>query len=72
MAQIANDHKIPVIIFAGQIIKDLDLQKFKNIEAILPICPGPIPLNEALENTEINLIRTAEHIGNIINFSKSN
>lgn len=72
LAQIANDHKIPVIIFSGQVSKDLDLQSFKNIEAIIPICPGPVSLDEALENTEINLIRTAEHIGNILNLSIQN
>ncbi|CAN5538352.1 glycerate kinase [soil metagenome] len=69
LAQIAREHKIPVIIFAGQVTSDLNLQSFENIEAILPICPGPVSLEEALENAESNLTRTAEHIGNILNLS---
>lgn len=57
---------LPVIAFAGKVpeVVNPDLQKY--FDAILAIGSGPVDLAVALKNTEVDLTRSAEILGNLL------
>lgn len=65
-ARQAREHQVPVIALTGQIPADLDLEKFAFFDAVFPISRGPVKLEDALQSTAADLIRTAWQIGNLL------
>ena len=66
VAKRAKEKSIPVIGMAGKVplIHDRQLQEYFNV--LLPINNEATGLKEAMENTEMNLIRTAVLLGNML------
>jgi glycerate kinase len=57
VARLCKARAIPVIAFGGSLASDAACLHEEGITAMIPICPGPMTLEEALRSTEANLIR---------------
>ncbi len=69
VAKMAKAHGVPVIVLAGQISQTLDLKLFKHFDAVFPIGTGPVSLDEAIQYTEKNIIRTASQIAKTLSLN---
>lgn len=69
VAKLAKKYNKPVVLLAGQFKEELPLNIFKHIDVILPIGSRPTNLEAAIAATRINLIRTAEQVGQLINMN---
>lgn len=58
--------QIPVIAICGSLGQDLPALPQAHIEAAFSIVPGAVSLEQALAQTEENLVRTARNIGNLL------
>lgn len=56
----------PVIMLAGSLPANFQQQDYETYDAIFPIGAKPETLEEAIQNTKQNLIRTALQIGNLL------
>lgn len=65
-ALLARRHHVPVIMLAGQVPDQINSKGLSLTDAIFSISPGPGPLEEAIQNTEKDLERTAFQIGNLL------
>ncbi|MBV7316576.1 glycerate kinase [Shewanella sp. NIFS-20-20] len=63
---VANDYKVPCIALAGCLGSDADKIKAQGMQAIFPIVPASVTLEQALATGEQNLIRTAANLAAII------
>lgn len=66
VAKLAKSHGIPVIVFAGEVAQDVDLENEHMIIAALSISKGPVTLEDAIQMTGENLIYLAKQTGNIL------
>jgi glycerate kinase len=66
IASIAQQKNVPTIALAGQIDHDFDISAYPAFTAVLPIGNGPSSLDEAIELTPSNIMRTATQIGQIL------
>jgi glycerate kinase len=66
VAQKANQHKIPVIILAGQVPPTAGKELHRYFDVILPISHAPSPVEDAVKNTATDLERTSFEIGNLL------
>jgi len=62
----AMQHKIPVIVLAGQVPQKIGKELHQYFSAVLPIGYAPTSVDEAIKNTTIDLDRTACELGNLI------
>jgi glycerate kinase len=66
VAEKAMQHKIPVIILAGQVPPKAGKELHRYFNAILPIGHGPSSTEDAMKNTAADLERTAFELGNLL------
>jgi glycerate 2-kinase len=66
VAEKATDHKIPIIILAGQVPQKIGKELHKYFNAIFSIGHGPSSVEEAMSNTADDLERTAYELGNLL------
>lgn len=59
VAQCAKRAHLPVIALAGSLGEGCEAVYDHGIDALLPIVPGPVSLDQALHHARFNLIRTA-------------
>jgi glycerate kinase len=65
VARLAQAQGIPVIALAGALGQGYRSLYARGLAAAFSICPGPMPLREALSQTEERLADTAEAIGRL-------
>ena len=70
VAEKALQHKIPVIILAGQVPRETSKQLHQYFNVILPIGNAPSSLEDAIKNTAADLERTAFELGNLLALKK--
>jgi glycerate kinase len=70
VAEKAIQHKIPVIILAGQAPRKSGKELHEYFNAIFPIGNKPSSIQEAIENTAEDLERTACELGNLLALKK--
>lgn len=61
VAHMAKKLGIPVIAFAGSISDDAAVVYEHGIDALIPITPHPMPLDEAMQNARPHMRNAAEH-----------
>lgn len=66
VAEKANQHKIPVIVLAGQVPQKIEKELHQYFNAIFSVGHAPTPLADAIKNTAADLERTAFEIGNLV------
>jgi glycerate kinase len=66
VAEKAMQHKIPVIILAGEVPPKAGKELHRYFKAILPIGHGPSSTEDAVKNTAADLERTAFELGNLL------
>lgn len=62
----ALQNNVPTIALAGQIDPNFDISAYKAFNAVLPIGNGPSTLDEAIQLTPTNIMRTATQIGQML------
>jgi glycerate kinase len=62
VAQIAKRHAVPAVVIAGQIGSGIENLYSKGITSVFSICPGPMSLEQAFQNTEHLVSDCAERI----------
>lgn len=70
LAQRAQQRSVPTIALAGQIDPDFDIGAYPAFRAVFPIGNGPVTLDEAIELTPQNIIRTATQIGRLLSIKE--
>ena len=70
VAEKALQHKIPVIILAGQVPLETSKQLHRYFNVILPIGNAPSSVEDAIKNTAADLERTAFELGNLLALKK--
>lgn len=70
VAEKAIQHKIPVIVLAGQVPQKPGKELHEYFNAIFPIGNKPSSIQEAIENTAEDLERTACELGNLLALKK--
>jgi glycerate kinase len=63
LARAAREAGVPVIALAGGVSDDVLARAFDRFDAIVPICPRPMPLEEAMGHARQHLVSTAERVG---------
>ena len=66
VAEKANQHKIPVIVLAGQVPQKIVKELHQYFNAIFSIGHAPASVAEAINSTAADLERTAFELGNLI------
>jgi len=66
VAEKANQHKIPVIVLAGQVPQKIEKELHQYFNAIFSIGHAPTSVAEAITNTAADLERTAFELGNLL------
>ncbi len=66
VAEKANQHKIPVIVLAGEVPQKIVKELHQYFNAIFSIGHAPASVAEAINNTAADLERTAFELGNLI------
>ena len=67
VAAAAAHWNIPVIALAGSLSPDYEQVHVHHIHAVTSIVPGPITLEQALQNAELNLVSASQQIAQILN-----
>jgi glycerate kinase len=70
VARRAKNKKIPVIGLSGQVSLHIDDQMRNYFDVILPIGHAPCSIEEAINNTKADLIRTSCELGNLLALKK--
>ena len=70
VARKAKDKKVPVIILAGQVPQEIGKELHEYFNAIFSIGHSPTSIEEAIQNTAIDLERTACELGNLLALQK--
>ena len=65
VAQLARRANVPVIVFGGSLAPGYEALYASGIDVLMPICPGPVVLSEALMNGEHYLADAAERAARI-------
>ena len=60
VARMAKAHQVPCMAFAGSLQGDLAPLRALGIDAAFSICPGPVPLQQAMEKADIYLANATE------------
>ena len=63
---VARRRGIPVVVMAGGVSDEAMTPEFAAFDAVVPICPRPMRLDEALTRARANLVWSAEQLGNMI------
>jgi len=71
VALAAKRRGIPVVIVVGGVSGEANGSEFSVFDAVVPICPRPMPLEEAMAQTADMLARTAEQIGRLLRLGAS-
>ena len=66
VAQLAKKKNLPVIALAGKIPLEENVSLKKYFDVLISINEKPVDLQEALANTERNLVRAGERIGKLL------
>lgn len=66
VAKRAKNKKIPVIALAGQISLQIKNEMRDYFDAILPIGHAPVSMQEAIQNTSTDLMRSSCELGNLL------
>jgi len=66
VAEKAIQHKIPVIVLAGQVPQKIEKELHQYFNAIFSIGHSPTSVAEAINNTAADLERTAFELGNLL------
>lgn len=70
VAKKAKEKNIPVVILAGNVPIEPGKKMHEFFDAIFTIGHGVVPLNEAIQNTPMDLKRTACELGNVLAFKE--
>ena len=70
VARKAKDKKVPVIILAGQVPQQIGKELHEYFNAVFPIGHSPTSIEDAIQNTAIDLERTACELGNLLALQK--
>lgn len=62
MARIAKRHSVPVVVLAGRVEKGIERLYSEGVTSIFSICPGPMPLDRAMEEAGELIQDTAENV----------
>jgi glycerate kinase len=66
LARTARELGIPVVALAGGVSDDANIKAFDPFDAILPICPRPMALEEAMPRAREHLALAAERAGRLL------
>jgi glycerate kinase len=66
MARSARAMGIPVVMLAGGIPAELDAEAFDLFDVIVPICPRPMGLEEAMREARPLLVASAARVGRLL------
>jgi glycerate kinase len=66
VARAAKRRGIPVVVLAGGTSDDVGSADFAIFDAIVPICPRPMPLAEAMGNARAHLVRAAHALARLL------
>jgi glycerate kinase len=66
VALAAKRHGIPVVILVGGVSDDARGADFSIFDAVLPICPRPIPLAEAMSNASVYLAEASHQLARVL------
>ncbi len=66
VARVAKERGLPVVILAGTVGEDAEVVYDHGIDAIVGILPGPVGLEEAMENAREYLARAAESVARLV------
>lgn len=66
VAKVAKRYNLPVLGIAGSLSDDCDVVYEYGIDALISIVPGPISLNDAMENAEPLVEKAAMRAGKIL------
>jgi len=62
VARLAKRHGVPVVVLTGRVEKGIDHLYSEGVAAVFPVCPGPMPLGQALEEAGEQIRDTAERV----------
>jgi glycerate kinase len=62
VTRLASRHGVPVVVLAGRVEKGVDRLYSEGVTSVFSICPGPMPLSQALEEAEELIRDTAERV----------
>jgi glycerate kinase len=57
---------VPVVALAGGISDEVRTEAFELFDAIVPICPRPMDLEEAMGRAQTSLVEAAERVGRLL------
>ena len=62
VARLAKRHAVPVVVLAGSVEKGIERLYSEGVTSVFSVCPGPMPLERALEEAEELIQDTAERV----------
>lgn len=65
VARIARSHGVPVVALIGSLGSGYEAVYEAGIDAVVPICPGPVALAEAMANGEVLIRDAAERLARL-------
>ncbi len=71
VARAARKKGIPVVLFAGGVADHVTSSTFPMFDAIVPICPRPMPLDDAMSKAREHLVFSAEQFGRIVSLRRT-
>jgi glycerate kinase len=66
LARLARAAGVPVVALAGGISDEVRTEAFELFDAIVPICPRPMDLEEAMGRAQTSLVEAAERVGRLL------
>jgi glycerate 2-kinase len=66
LARQARAAGVPVVALAGGVSDDVRVQEFDRFDALVPICPRPMPLEDAMRHARAHLVSAAERVGQVL------
>jgi len=66
LAREARAAGVPVVALAGGVSDDVRAEAFDQFDALVPICPRPMPLEDAMRQARIHLVSAAERVGQVL------
>ena len=63
LARAARAAGVPVVALAGDVADDVRADAFDRFDAVVPICPRPMPLEDAMRHAREHLVSAAERVG---------
>jgi glycerate 2-kinase len=66
LARHARAAGVPVVALSGGVSDDVRAEAFDRFDAFVPICPRPMPLEEAMRHARTHLVSAAERVGQVL------